>query len=183
MLGLKRGTVALMPHDPEWEREGERTVKELAVIFGSVAVDIRHVGSTSIPTIPAKPIIDVALAVRDFADVDPLLDTLLAAGYYLRPSDNTPSQLLLAKGSFYDGTGDLQTHFIHVVLENSREWRNYLNFRRYLIEHPSVADEYAALKLSLAASAPIDEGRARYLAGKHDFIESVLARAQALYEN
>ena len=182
-LGLKKGAVALLPHDKEWETEGERTVRELGSIFGTAAVDIRHVGSTSVPTIPAKPIIDIALAVRDFDAVTPLLDTLRSKGYYLRPTDNTLDQLLLAKGSFYDGTGDLQTHFIHVVIMDSRQWRDYLNFKRYLIEHPAVACEYAELKLSLAKLAPVNEGRAAYLAGKHSFIDSVLAQAASLYEN
>lgn len=180
MLGLKRGAVALLPHDPEWETEGARTVNELRSVFGEMAVDIRHVGSTSVPTIPAKPIIDVALAVRDLADVEPLLPTLRDMGYYDRPTELT-DQLLLAKGSFYDGTGDLQTHFIHVVPEDSRQWFDYLNFRRYLIECPDVAAEYAALKLSLAEAAPIDNGREKYLAGKHDFITRTLDAARALY--
>ena len=180
MLGLKRGAVALLPHDPEWDIEGSRTVKELRDILGDVAVDIRHVGSTSVPTIPAKPIIDVALAVHDLSDVYPFLEELEKRGYYNRPTELS-DQLLLAKGSFYDGTGDLQTHFIHVVRKGSRHWFDYLNFRRYLIERPDVASEYAALKLSLAEAAPIDNGREKYLAGKHNFITRTLDAARALY--
>ena len=179
-MGLKRGAVALLPHDPDWEIEGERTVNELRSILGEVAIDIRHVGSTSVPTLPAKPIIDIAVAVDDFSKLKPLFDMLESRGYYLRPTE-LEDQLLLARGSFYDGTGDLQTHFIHVVLRDSRQWFNYLNFRRYLTEHPSVAAEYAALKLSLAEAAPIDNGREKYLAGKHDFISRILTAARTLY--
>ena len=180
MLGLKRGTVALLPHDPEWEVEGARTVNELYSILGDAAVDIRHVGSTSVQTTPAKPIIDIAVAVDDFSKVDVLFDALRQRGYYNRPTE-LKDQLLLASGSFYDGTGDLQTHFIHVVPRDSRAWFDYLNFRRYLIEHPSVAEEYGALKISLAAAAPVDNGREKYLAGKHDFITRILATARELY--
>ena len=157
MLDLKRGSVALFGHDPEWDVEGERTVADLRSVFGNRAIDIHHVGSTSIPTIPAKPIIDIALAAGDFDDVAPLVNSLEAKGYYLRPSQNTPDHLLLAKGSLYNGSGDLQTHFIHVVLKDSRQWFDYLNFREYLLEHPNTAREYAALKPALANTVSTDK--------------------------
>ena len=180
MLGLKRGCVALLHHDPEWKREGERTVAELREILGNIAIDVRHVGSTSIPTIPAKPIIDIALAVRDLGDIAPLIEPLKAKGYHLRPDQNTKDQLLLAKGSLYDGRGDLQTHFVHVVCHNSREWQDYLSFRSYLIDHPDTAADYAALKRALAAEHPAD--RAGYTAAKQDFIARTLAAARELYD-
>ena len=71
MLGLKRGAVALYPHEKAWETEAQATMARLRQILGSVAVEMAHVGSTAIPTIQAKPIIDIAVAVDDF-------DTLLA---------------------------------------------------------------------------------------------------------
>ena len=79
------------------------------------------------------------------------------------------NQLLFACGNFYKGTGDLQTHFIHVVRTNSVDWINYINFRDYLNNTPSVAKEYENLKVSLALQVPADSGREMYLKGKHDF--------------
>lgn len=87
------------------------------------------------------------------------------------------AQLLFASGSLYEGTGDLQTHFIHVVLTDGMDWINYINFRDYLNKTPAVAKEYEDLKVSLALQAPIDRGREKYLKGKHDFIVYTLRKA------
>lgn len=177
MIGLKRGTVKLFNHEKGWELEAQRTIFRLYKILGTVARDIQHVGSTSILAIKAKPIIDIVVAVDDFKDVLALESELGNDGFYYRPNVNIKDQLLFACGSYYDGTGDLQTHFIHVVLTNSMEWTNYINFRDYLNKMPTVAKEYEDLKTSLAAATPVDKGRERYLRGKHDFIVYTLRKA------
>ena len=115
MIGLKRGTVSLCAHEKEWETEAERTISRLKAILGDVILDIQHVGSTSIPAIQAKPIIDIAVAVDHFDSVLAFEKELNSAGFYYRPKSDLGEQLLFASGSYYDGTGDLQTHFIHVV--------------------------------------------------------------------
>ncbi len=69
MIGLKRGTVRLYDHEKEWEIEAQNTISRLREILGDVIKDIQHVGSTSILSIKAKPIIDIALAVDDFHDI------------------------------------------------------------------------------------------------------------------
>ena len=65
-IGMKRGTVYLEPHQTEWERAAEETIRTLKNILGNSAADIQHIGSTSIRTISAKPIIDIAVAVNDY---------------------------------------------------------------------------------------------------------------------
>ncbi|MBR0508836.1 MAG: GrpB family protein [Clostridia bacterium] len=176
-LGLKRGTVALYPHETAWETQAAHTVCILKEILGDAAADIQHVGSTSIRAIKAKPIVDIAVAAYDFADVLKKKDALLEKGFYLRPSTLGDSQLLFACGSYYTGEGDLQTHFIHVVKKDSMDWRNYLNFRDYMNAFPAAAKRYEALKERLVAENPVDPGRERYTAGKHAFIQSILRRA------
>ena len=69
MIGLKRGTVKLCEHEKEWELEAQNTIDRLKQILGNVIKDIAHVGSTSILSIKAKPIIDIAVAVDDFNDI------------------------------------------------------------------------------------------------------------------
>lgn len=177
MIGLKRGTVKLCEHEKEWEIEAQNTISRLSKILGNVAKDIQHVGSTSILSIKAKPIIDIAVAVDDFNDILAFEKELKDDGFYYRPQVDLGEQLLFASGSFYEGTGDLQTHFIHVVRTNSMDWINYINFRDYLNSNPSVAKEYEELKVSLALQAPIDSGREKYLKGKHDFIVYTLRKA------
>ncbi len=179
MIGLKRGTVKLYEHEKEWEIEAQNTITRLKEILGDVIKDIQHVGSTSILTIKAKPIIDIALAVDSFDDILAYEKELKNAGFYYRPNAQASirNQLLFACGNFYEGTGDLQTHFIHIVRTNSMDWINYINFRDYLNSTPSVAKEYENLKVSLALQAPIDSCREKYLKGKHDFIVYTLRKA------
>lgn len=170
MLGLKRGTVQLCEHEQAWEIEAQNTILRLKEILGAVIKDIQHVGSTSIPSIKAKPIIDIAIAIDDFEDVLLLEEELKKQGFYYRPKVDLGEQLLFASGSYYDGTGDLQTHFIHIVKTGSMDWRNYINFRDYLNSTHAVAKVYEDLKVLLAKQAPVDNGREKYSRGKHDFI-------------
>ena len=178
-IGLARGTAKLFPHDSAWDIESKRTVEELCSLLPGIAIDTAHVGSTSIPTIPAKPIIDVVVAVYDFNTVLAKQEILSDHGYYFVPSASGEDQLLFAKGSYYDGTGDLQTHFIHVVKVNSREWFDYLNFRDYLTEYREIAQKYAELKLRLAREHAAN--RETYTAAKSEFIRDILTKASRYY--
>lgn len=177
MIGLKRGTVELYDHEKEWEIEAQRTIDRLRKILRAAAKDIQHVGSTSILSIKAKPIIDIAVAVDNFDDILALESEMRSGGFWYRPKSELGDQLLFASGSLYEGAGDQQSHFIHVVRTNSMEWKNYINFRDYLNNTPEAAKAYEDLKVSLAAAAPIDAGREKYLAGKQDFITYTLRKA------
>ncbi len=179
MLGLKRGTVKLYDHEKEWESEAQDTIERLKKILGESANDIQHIGSTAVPAIKAKPIIDIAVAADSFDDILARKEQLEKSGFYYRPNAQASlrGQLLFACGSYYDGTGDMQTHFIHVVKTNSMDWINYINFRDYLRSTPQAAKDYENLKMSLAKQAPEDSGREKYLQGKHDFIVYTLRKA------
>ena len=108
MIGLKRGTVKLCEHEKEWEFEAQNTISRLKQILGNVIKDIQHVGSTSILSIRAKPIIDIAVAVDDFDDILSFEKELKDAGFYYRPKSQASikGQLLFACGNYYEGTGD-----------------------------------------------------------------------------
>ena len=178
MLGLKRGTVALFPHETEWETEAQRTIEKLKNICGEKIVDIAHVGSTSVKSIMAKPIIDIAASVRDFEDFLVLDEKLRQNGFNHILHDDNDAQLFYACGPYYNGDGDDQTHFVHVVKNDSMEWINYNLFRDYLNENEDAAREYEALKLSLAKKGlPREE----YTAGKKDFIAGILRTALVKY--
>ncbi|MBR2024239.1 MAG: GrpB family protein [Clostridia bacterium] len=173
MIGLKRGTVELYDHQEEWDVEAKNTIQKLKSILGDVIISIDHVGSTSIPTIKAKPIIDIMIVVKDFDEILKYENKLQKNGYYYRPG-NLADQLLFASGSFYEGTGDMQTHFIHVVLENSVSMLTYVNFKNFLIKYPKYAKEYENVKSSLE-NLPRNE----YIKGKMDFIQRILRIAQS----
>lgn len=124
MLGLKRGAVALYPHEKAWETEAQATMARLRQILGPVAVEMAHVGSTAIPTIQAKPILDIAVAVDDFDALLAMKNSCVPPGSItvLMQQAGVRGQLLFASGSYYDGSGDLQTHFIHIVRTGSVDW-------------------------------------------------------------
>lgn len=177
MIGLRRGDVRLFEHNKEWKIEGERTVNELREILGSNAVDIQHVGSTSIKSIKEKPIIDIAVGTDDFNRILSYEAELLKAGYHYRPNhDMGGAQLLFACGSYYEG-GDMQTHFIHVVKYNSMEWRNYINFRDYLNTYPEIAKQYENVKTGLVEKFGSMGSRNDYVDGKAEFISHTLRKA------
>ena len=170
-IGMKRGTVYLEPHQAEWERIAEETIQTLKNILGSIAADIQHIGSTSIRTISAKPIIDIAVAVNDYELILSKRDVLEKSNIVFR-FDERPDQLLFVMGDFEK---DTRSHHIHVVLYASDEWNNYINFRDYLNTHIAAEKEYEQVKLRLAEQYPDD--RIAYTDGKQEVIDKLLAEA------
>lgn len=171
MVGLKRGTVTLLEHDPEWEIAAEQTIRQLKNILGSVACDIRHVGSTSISAIKAKPIIDIAIGVRQLEDIKPFIPMMREHGFHQKDVGHV-HQVFFSAGDFEQ---DIRTHHIHVVQYNGMEWLNYLNFTAYLNAHPTAARQYEQLKESLVRRFAND--RTAYTNGKADFIRYTLRKA------
>ena len=171
-IGMKRGTVYLEPHQAEWERIAEETIQTLKNILGSIAADIQHIGSTSIKTISAKPIIDIAVAVNDYELILSKRDVIEKADIVFR-FDERPEQLLFVMGDFKK---DTRSHHIHVVLFGSDEWNNYINFRDYLNSNTEAAREYEAVKLRLAEQYPDD--RIAYTGGKQEVIDKLLTEAR-----
>jgi serine/threonine-protein kinase len=175
ILGLKRGVVELADHEPEWEMLAAQTIEQLWRVLGDVAVDIQHVGSTSIRTIKAKPILDIAVAVQDFDRVEALAPNMESVGFVHRNWEDG-SQILFAIGDYALSDG-IVTHFIHIVKADSVDWRDYINFRDYLNENITIAKAYEDLKVQLATESHNDNGRKKYLAGKHDFVVATINQA------
>lgn len=171
-LGLKRGTVELRPHQKLWEEDAAETVSMLKAILGPNAVDVQHIGSTSIRGISAKPIIDLVIGVQKFEDILEKKDALEAAGVIYRGQDH-PHQHLFVMGDF---AADTRTHHIHTVIWGGTEWTNYVNFRDYLNTHPEKAEEYDALKQTLLSS--FSEDRGKYTSGKQVLIDQLLEEAR-----
>lgn len=170
MLGLKRGTVELVSHQPQWRATAQQTIATLKSILGTAAVDVQHVGSTAIDGICAKPIIDLAVAVRALEDIKPYIPILAEEGIQYRKED-VAEQLL-----FVIGEGEWRTHHIHVVQWNGTAWHNYLNFRDYLNAVPEKAKQYEACKMELADR--FSQDRASYTAGKQALIDCLLQEAR-----
>ena len=167
-LGLKRGTVQLEPHDKQWKETAAQTIKILKSILGDDAIDIQHVGSTAIPAIKAKPIIDIAVGVTDFDRIMLHNEQLQQEGIFYRGSD-VERQLLYVMG---DMEKDIRTHHIHVVKWNGTEWENYIHFRDYLNANENVALQYQRLKEELESKYADD--RVAYTNGKQSMIDIIL---------
>ncbi len=171
-LGLKRGTVKLLPHQEQWDKAAKDTILTLKAMLGGVAIDIQHIGSTTIHGIYSKPIIDIAVGVNKLDSIKPYIELLEQNGIMFRNED-VPGQLLFVIG---DDKSDIRTHHIHIVIWNSTAWHNYINFRDYLNAFPEQTKAYESLKKELASNFADD--RQSYTAGKQKLIDAILKQAQ-----
>ena len=167
-IGLRRGTVALEPHDPAWEAAAAQTVDRLKRILPNTA-DIQHIGSTAVRNIRAKPLIDIAIGLSDLEEIRAWNDVLEENGFIFRGRDH-PGQYL-----YVCGEQDIRTHHIHAVVYGSEAWNDYIGLRDYLNCHEDDAQAYSALKESLAEQYPND--RETYTAMKSGLIRELLAKA------
>jgi GrpB-like predicted nucleotidyltransferase (UPF0157 family) len=169
MLGLKRGIVRLMPHTERWHGLFTEEVDRLSVAVGEYVLAVEHVGSTAICGLRAKPIIDIAVAVREVADAEKCVVPLERIGYEYRGEQGIA-------GRHFFGKGEPRTHHLHMVEMGSDVWRSHLLFRDYLRQHRDVREKYEKLKEALAQKH--EEDREAYTEGKAAFIEGVLAAAR-----
>lgn len=167
-IGLKRGTVKVWPHRMEWDIAAQEIISKLKNILKDDVVDVQHIGSTSIKSICAKPIIDIVVGVNSFDRMMVHNEELMANGVVYRRQDH-PGQYLYVCG---DADNDIQTHFIHVVIWGQKAWNDYVNMRDYLNTHEEKAKAYSDLKERLANEYPVD--RQAYTNGKSAFIENIL---------
>ena len=170
MLGLEQGVVKLIPYTIEWKRLFEKEKAQLQSVIGQYVLDIQHVGSTSIPGMAAKPILDIGIAVRDFEEARICIPPIEQLGYEFKGEFGIPRRHYFVKGA-------PRTHHIHMNEMNSIHWENQVLFRDYLIQTPELAKEYVILKANLAQRFP--DNREAYLDGKASFIEAVLKMARA----
>jgi GrpB-like predicted nucleotidyltransferase (UPF0157 family) len=168
VLGLRKGIVRLAPHTARWAELYREEEARLRAALDGVLLDVQHFGSTSIPGIRAKPILDVLVAVRRLDDVLGRRPQLQALGYGHVPGAGVP-------GHHVFGKGQPRTHLLHVVEHGSRGWSENLWFRDRLRADPALGAEYDALKLRLAQAHGDD--RARYTEAKGAFIQRIRQQA------
>ena len=160
-LGLRKGTVVLVDHNPAWQRAFEIEAAQIRAALGPLAIEIQHVGSTAIPNIRARPILDLMLGIADF-DQGPLLEPALAQlGYEYVPHAGVPNDHVFGKGLD-------RTHLLHVVEHDGPDWNHKLRFRDRLRADPTLAQAYESLKIRLAEE--FADNRAAYTAAKQQFI-------------
>ena len=160
--------VVVVPPDRGWRDAFEAEAARLRSILGENLVEIHHIGSTAIPSIAAKPIIDILPVVRHIERVD----DLAAAGYKSWGEFGIPGRRYFTR----DENGK-RTHNVHVYAAGNPEITRHLGFRDYMNAHPEEARAYGRLKEKLAREFPTDFEA--YMDGKHAFVQERERRALA----
>lgn len=173
MIGLARGTVKVVPYSFNWKELYKQEEKILYNLLGKTAIDIQHVGSTSIEGLDSKPIIDIAVGVKSLDDVDKFRTLLEANGYHFRDNAGVEGRILFAKGR-----EDLRTHYLHIEIINGELWKNHIYFRDYLRLNKKAVEEYSRLKKVTALAIKYTNDRGSYTNAKNEFIKSVLKKAK-----
>jgi GrpB-like predicted nucleotidyltransferase (UPF0157 family) len=171
MLGLPRGTVQLVPYTAAWAELFQQECARLQDALGSRALDIQHIGSTAVPGLAAKPILDIGIAVADLAVVPECVSLMEALGYTYRGDREQRGDHLFVKGPEQQ-----RTHYVHMLRASDPTWHDYLRFRDHLIAHPAARDAYMQLKERLAAQYA--DNRGVYTEAKANLIQQILAAAQ-----
>src|SRR5579875_4114236 len=128
--------VEVVPHNSEWAQKFQHEADELNKIFGQNLIEIHHIGSTSVPGLPAKPIIDIMPVVRRIEQVDVCNAQMEAFGYECMGEFGIPGRRYFRKG------GDNRTHQVHVFEYGDANVVRHLAFREYLKVHPEDAQTY-----------------------------------------
>jgi GrpB-like predicted nucleotidyltransferase (UPF0157 family) len=167
-LGVEPGTVRVVPYDERWPalfQHDARRIADAVAEAGLPTLVLEHVGSTAVPGLAAKPVLDIGAAHA--AGTDPLayVAVLASLGYVSRGSRGLPGREFFSRG-------EIRTHHLHLVELHGTHWRRLLRFRDALRADPAIRDAYAALKRALAVTYPGD--RDAYMRGKGDFVAGVL---------
>ncbi|NGZ77948.1 GrpB family protein [Saccharibacillus alkalitolerans] len=162
--------VRLSTYDPDWVRRFEEEADFLRTVFGGEIVRFEHFGSTSVPGMKAKPVIDMMMLVRDIGSIDAYNEKMTALGYEAAGDWGIPGRRLFRKG------GADRTHHIHVYEDNHPQIARHLVLRDYLRIHPDEAEAYSALKERLASEHAETSG---YSPAKKAFVSELEKRALA----
>ncbi len=169
-LGLPEGKVFLSAYNKSWSRLFRSERDRLRRVLGRRIREVEHVGSTSVPGLCAKPVLDLAIAIKDVSKIMRLVKPLEKIGYEYKGEYGLPGRHFFVRG-------EPVTHHLHFVESGSDHWRVWLLFRDYLRRHPSEAARYEKFKRAKARKYASD--RAAYTGSKSAFVEKMLRKAEA----
>ena len=155
--------IELHPYDPRWPDQYQYEAQLIAEIFSDQLTAIHHIGSTAIPGIKAKPVIDIMVVVPVIEQVNQFNQAMINLGYIPRGERGIPGRRYFRKG-----TDEMHSHHVHVYGHGHEAIMQQLNFRDYLRAHPVEAQAYSQLKEVLAQQ--YREDPAGYTEGKTDFV-------------
>jgi GrpB-like predicted nucleotidyltransferase (UPF0157 family) len=157
--------IEVVPYNSQWPQIFEAEAKLIKKALGDNCIAIHHIGSTAIPGLSAKPVIDILPVVKSLIDVDKSVEAMEQIGYEALGEYGIPLRRFFQKG------GDMRTHHVHVFEKGNPLILQHLKFRDWLISHPDDAKAYQELKLKLASKFSNDSES--YVKGKEIFIQSI----------
>ena len=164
-LGLSPGRVLLVEHSPAWQDMFEREKSDILAAIGHSVIQLEHVGSTAIPGLMSKPVLDMLLGIAELAAGPTLLEGLQPLGYrYLAKQ--------VVQNHHVFGKGVALSHLLHIVEHDGPEWRRLLGFRHILLSRPEVARHYEETKINLSRRHASD--RDAYALAKEPLIDRIL---------
>ncbi len=175
-MALKRGIVELENYNPKWGEDYEIEEKLLKKVLGNMIIEIHHIGSTAIPGLMAKPVIDILIVIKDLNEINKIEEMLKEYDYENRGQQGVKDRYFFAKGP-----EDARSHYVHFVEPNSDTYYNQVYFKKYLLEHHGYIKEYCDLKQDLAEKYA-DE-RPKYTQGKNEFITMIIKLAKEEYND
>ena len=168
-------TLKVVPYDPGWADQFLVEKNSLQQVFGDILVAVHHIGSTSIPGIKAKPIIDILVVVRNIEQVDACNDAMIVLGYQPRGEFGIPGRRFFSKGG-----EEQRSHHVHVFESGHPEIARHLDFCDYLRAHSEEARRYGQLKAELVRK--FRHASDRYTEGKTEMIREIDRKALAWRE-
>lgn len=166
--------VKIVAYDFTWPAQFQAEAKVIKKAMGDNFVDIHHIGSTSVPGLAAKPIIDIILVVKSLQILDENNAGMTEIGYVPKGEYGIPGRRYYQKG------GDHRTHQVHAFIENDNNIIRHIAFRDYLINNFNVCLEYAELKKKIAAEC--NNNIDKYCDGKDRFVKYHESIAMTLYK-
>jgi GrpB-like predicted nucleotidyltransferase (UPF0157 family) len=165
-------TIEVVAYDPAWPERFQEAADELAALFGDEIMAIHHIGSTAVPGLASKPIVDLCVEVRDLARVDAFDAEMIRRGYLVRGEAG-----IAGRRFFVKRTEEVRSHHVHAYQMGHPEVERHLAFRDYLIAHPGEAALYGRVKKEAVRRFPHDiEG---YMEAKRDLILDLIRKAEA----
>ncbi len=161
--------VEVVPYNEEWPKLFQQEAVLIRQVLEPEIIDIHHIGSTSVPGLHAKPIIDMIPVVKSISNVDNYTKSMEDIGYEALGENGLPGRRYFRKG------GDERTHHIHVYEEGHPDIERHLAFRDYVRSHPEHLHAYGQLKLALAAQFPTNMDA--YIEGKDQLVKEIEKKA------
>lgn len=162
--------ITIVPADSEWASEFEKIASMISGYFGKLILGIEHVGSTSIPGLASKPIIDLDVVIEDMTQFSVIIERLDQAGF-----DHEGNLGVEGREAFRRRYDDgCMAYHLYVCPKDGKGFLEHIVFRDYLRLHPDAAREYERIKVDLARMYPYDIDQ--YINGKRHFVDTVLAK-------